>query len=175
MKTIAVSIDEPTLDALDRLAQNARLPSLAFGAGPRSARGVPGAARAVEQETRERAAIRRHRTLSGPPGEGPGRRAGRAVNRGEIYRTRDRAPERGHKPGFYVVVSRPFIAAHDDVSTVICAPVYGEVIGLATEVMVGPEEGIPRDSAIRCDFSPSCSSGSSPRSPAACRRSKSRS
>ncbi len=74
------------------------------------------------------------------------------MTRGEIYRTWDRAPARGHKPGFYVVVSRPFIAAHDDVSTVICAPVYGEIIGLDTEVLVGPAEGLPRDSAIRCDF-----------------------
>jgi mRNA-degrading endonuclease toxin of MazEF toxin-antitoxin module len=74
------------------------------------------------------------------------------VNRGEIYRTRERIPERGHKPGFYVIVSRDFIAANEDVSTVICAPVYGDVLGLATEVVVGPESGLPRSSAIRCDF-----------------------
>jgi mRNA interferase MazF len=60
--------------------------------------------------------------------------------------------ERGDKPGYYVVVSRGFIADNDDISTVICAPVYGEVLGLATEVVVGPEEGIPRSSAVRCDF-----------------------
>ena len=71
---------------------------------------------------------------------------------GEIYRTRDKAAERGGKPGFYVVVSRDFIAAHDDVSTVICAPVYGEVLGLRTEVVVGVADGLPYDSAIRCDF-----------------------
>ncbi|MEX2272299.1 MAG: type II toxin-antitoxin system PemK/MazF family toxin [Vicinamibacterales bacterium] len=71
---------------------------------------------------------------------------------GEIYRTRDKAAERGGKPGFYVVVSRDFISGHDDISTVICAPVYGEVLGLRTEVLVGTDEGLPRDSAIRCDF-----------------------
>ena len=71
---------------------------------------------------------------------------------GEIYRTRDRVAERGGKPGFYVVVSRDFIAGHDDVSTVICAPVYGEVLGLRTEVVVGVADGLPHDSAIRCDF-----------------------
>ena len=71
---------------------------------------------------------------------------------GEIYRTGEKVSERGHKPGFYVVVSRDFIAGHDDVSTVICAPVYGEVLGLRTEVLVGQEEGLPRQSAIRCDF-----------------------
>jgi mRNA interferase MazF len=74
------------------------------------------------------------------------------VNRGEIYRTRERSPERGGKPGFYVVVSRQFIAENDDISTVICAPVYSEVLGLSTEVVLGPADGLPRESAVRCDF-----------------------
>ena len=70
---------------------------------------------------------------------------------GEVYRTRDKVAERGGKPGFYVVVPRDFMAGHDDVSTVICAPVYGEVLGLRTEVVVGVADGLPYDSAIRCD------------------------
>jgi mRNA interferase MazF len=74
------------------------------------------------------------------------------VKRGEIYRTKERAPERGSKPGFYVVVSRSFIAENDEVSTVVCAPVYSNVLGLSTEVGVGPEEGLPRICSIRCDF-----------------------
>jgi mRNA-degrading endonuclease toxin of MazEF toxin-antitoxin module len=74
------------------------------------------------------------------------------VNRGEIYRTSARAPERGGKPGYYVVVSRTFIAENDDVETVVCAPVYSRTIGIATEVAVGPEEGVRRPSVIRCDF-----------------------
>ena len=74
------------------------------------------------------------------------------MKRGEIYRTRERVPERGGKPGFYVVVSRTFIADHDDVSTVICAPVYSEILGLTTEVVLGPEDGLPRSCAVRCDF-----------------------
>jgi len=74
------------------------------------------------------------------------------VKWGELYRTRERTAERGHKPGFYVVVSRDFIAGHDDVSTVICAPVYGEVLGLRTEVVIGEGDGVPRPCAIRCDF-----------------------
>ena len=72
--------------------------------------------------------------------------------RGEIYRTSERAPERGDKPGFYVVVSRSFISQNDDVETVICAPVYSRVLGISTEVVIGPDEGLPRTSAIRCDF-----------------------
>lgn len=71
---------------------------------------------------------------------------------GEVYRTRHKVAERGYKPGFYVVVSRDFIAGHEDISTVVCAPVYGEVLGLRTEVVLGMEDGVPRPSAIRCDF-----------------------
>ena len=74
------------------------------------------------------------------------------MKRGEIYRTREKIAERGHKPGFYVVVSRDFIARNDDVSTVICAPVYSEILGLRSEVVLGVEEGLPRESSVRCDF-----------------------
>ncbi len=74
------------------------------------------------------------------------------MRRGEVYRTGERVAERGDKPGFYVVVSRSFIAANDDVTTVVCAPVYGRILGLSTEVAIGPEDGLPRESAIRCDF-----------------------
>jgi mRNA interferase MazF len=74
------------------------------------------------------------------------------VRRGEIYRTKEKIPERGHKPGFYVVVSRDFVAENDDISTVICAPVYSEILGLRSEVVLTTEDGLPRDSAVRCDF-----------------------
>jgi len=68
----------------------------------------------------------------------------------EIYRTRERVSERGHKPGYYVVVSRDLVANHPDIATVICVPVYGEVLGLRTEVAIGVEEGVSRQSAIHC-------------------------
>ena len=74
------------------------------------------------------------------------------MRRGEIYRTKAKVPERGHKPGFYVVVSRNFIAENDDISTVICAPVYSEILGLRSELVLSSEDGLPRDSAVRCDF-----------------------
>lgn len=74
------------------------------------------------------------------------------MKRGEIYRTQEEIPERGYKPGFYVVVSRNFVAGNDDVSTVVCAPVYSEVLGLRSEVILGPEDGLPHESSIRCDF-----------------------
>jgi len=74
------------------------------------------------------------------------------VRRGEIYRTKEKVAERGRKPGFYVVVSRDFVAQNDDISTVICAPVYSEILGLRSEVVLGSEDGLPRESAVRCDF-----------------------
>jgi len=74
------------------------------------------------------------------------------VKWGEIYRTREKVAERGYKPGFYVVVSRDFIADNSDISTVICAPVYSQVLGLQTEVVVGGDDGVPHTSSIRCDF-----------------------
>ena len=74
------------------------------------------------------------------------------MKRGEIYRTQQKVGERGNKPGFYIVVSRDFIAQSDDVSTVICAPIYRETLGLRTEVLVGRDEGLPKESSIRCDF-----------------------
>ena len=74
------------------------------------------------------------------------------MNRGEIYRTRERIAERGGKPGCYVIVSRDFIADNPDIETVICAPVYSEVLGIKSEVVVGKEDGLPKTCAIRCDF-----------------------
>lgn len=74
------------------------------------------------------------------------------MTRGEIYRIGERRPERGDKPGFYVVVSRAFIAENEGISAVVCAPVYGEVLGISTEVVLGPAEGLRRTSAVRCDF-----------------------
>jgi mRNA interferase MazF len=74
------------------------------------------------------------------------------VKRGEIYRTKQKVPERGHKPGFYVVVSRNFVAENDDISTVVCAPVYSEILGLRSEVVLGADDGLPRECTIRCDF-----------------------
>jgi mRNA interferase MazF len=74
------------------------------------------------------------------------------LTRGDIYRTRERVAERGDKPGFYVIVSRPYVAASDRISTVVCAPVYSRVLGVSTEVVLGPEHGLPHTSAVRCDF-----------------------
>ncbi len=74
------------------------------------------------------------------------------MKRGEIYRTSEKVPERGYKPGFYVVVSHNFIAGNEDVSTVVCAPAYSEILGPRSEVVLGISESLPRECAVRCDF-----------------------
>jgi len=49
-----------------------------------------------------------------------------------------------------VVVSRQALI-DSRFSTVVCAPVYTRRDGLATQVEVGPEDGLKHDSSIHCD------------------------
>ena len=74
------------------------------------------------------------------------------MNRGDIFRSAEKIAERGHKPGFYVVVSRDFVAQNDDIATVVCAPVYSQLLGIRSEVLLGVDDGLPRECGIRCDF-----------------------
>jgi mRNA interferase MazF len=71
------------------------------------------------------------------------------LRRGDLYRVSHPGgdPKRSR---VFVVVSRAALIA-SRFSTVICAPVYSQRRGLATEVAVGPEEGLKHDSAILCD------------------------
>ena len=50
----------------------------------------------------------------------------------------------------FVVVSRQ-ILIDSRFPTVICAPVYDSYDGLSTQVPVGTEQGLKRDSSIHCD------------------------
>ena len=72
--------------------------------------------------------------------------------RGEVYRSREKEPVRGNKPGYYVVVSRNFVAGSERIATVVCAPVYSEYLGLETEVPITQAEGVDHPSSVRCDF-----------------------
>lgn len=71
------------------------------------------------------------------------------MRRGEVYRVR--------KPGgdpklsrLFVIVSRQALV-DSRFSTVVCAPVYSEGGGIATQVAVGPAEGLKHASWIMCD------------------------
>lgn len=71
------------------------------------------------------------------------------MKRGELYRV--------HKPGgdpkqfrVFVIVSRQALIS-SKFSTAICAPVFTNGEGLATQVEVGAEEGLKHTSWIMCD------------------------
>ncbi len=71
------------------------------------------------------------------------------MRRGELYRVRKPGgdPKRSR---LFVVVSRQ-VLIDSSFSTVVCAPVFTEAQGLATQVAVGVEEGLKRESWIMCD------------------------
>jgi mRNA interferase MazF len=71
------------------------------------------------------------------------------VKRGELYRVR-RPPGDTKPVRTYVVVNRQALI-DSSFSTVICAPVFSERLGLPTQVAVGAAEGLKHDSAIVCD------------------------
>lgn len=71
------------------------------------------------------------------------------MKRGDLYRV--------YRPGgdpkrfrVYVVVGRQ-IAINSRFSTVICAPIYSNGTGLATQVQIGVDEGLKHSSWITCD------------------------
>lgn len=71
------------------------------------------------------------------------------MRRGELYRVR--RPPGDPKPArTFVIVSRQALI-ESTFSTVVCAPVFSERLGLPTQVPVGPAEGLKHDSAILCD------------------------
>ena len=74
---------------------------------------------------------------------------GTHIRRGNLYRLR-KPGEDPKRARVFVVVSRPALVT-SQFSTVICAPVYSQRRGLATEIDVGPDEGLKHASAILCD------------------------
>jgi mRNA interferase MazF len=78
-----------------------------------------------------------------------GIRWGAQLRRGELYRIRHPSgdPKRSR---VVVIVSRPAHLA-SRFSSAICAPIYTQRGGLATEVEVGPAEGLKYASTILCD------------------------
>ena len=72
------------------------------------------------------------------------------MKRGDLFRVR--RPQRGDPKSsrVFVVVSRQTLI-DSRFSTVVCAPVYSRRDALATQVEVGPEEGLKHESSIHCD------------------------
>ena len=71
------------------------------------------------------------------------------MKRGELYRVR--RPHRDPKSSRVFVVVARRAAIEGPLVAVICAPVHSQRHGIATEVHVGPREGLKHDSAILCD------------------------
>jgi mRNA interferase MazF len=72
------------------------------------------------------------------------------VRRGELYRV-----YRGNKNDpkdfrVFIVVGRQAVI-ESKFSTVICAPVYSKFDGLSTQLSVGVEEGLKKESSIFCE------------------------
>ena len=72
------------------------------------------------------------------------------MNRGDLFRVRRPGGDDPRKTRVFVVVSRPTLI-ESAFSAVICAPVFTRHDALATQVEVGPEEGLKAPSSIHCD------------------------
>jgi mRNA interferase MazF len=72
------------------------------------------------------------------------------MNRGELYRVIHPSARDPKKYRVFAVVSRQ-VLIDSRFSTVVCAPIYTAYDGLATQVPVGPDEGLKHESSIHCD------------------------
>jgi mRNA interferase MazF len=72
------------------------------------------------------------------------------VRRGEFYRVAHPSATDPKRYRVFVIVSRQ-VVIDSRFSTAICAPVYSTHDGLATQVLVGVDEGLKHDSSIHCD------------------------
>jgi mRNA interferase MazF len=72
------------------------------------------------------------------------------MKRGEIYRVRHPSSNDPKRFRAFVIVSRQ-VVVDSKFSTVICAPIYTRHDGLASQVAIGPEEGVKHESSIHCD------------------------
>jgi len=72
------------------------------------------------------------------------------VKRGDLYRVRHPGGGDPKRSRVFVVVSRQALI-DSRFSTVVCAPVYTRRDGLATQVEVGPDDGLKHESSVHCD------------------------
>lgn len=72
------------------------------------------------------------------------------MRRGELYRVPHPSARDPRRFRVFVIVSRQ-VLVDSRFSAVICAPIYTRHDGLATQVPIGPDEGLKHDSSIHCD------------------------
>ncbi|CAN5251995.1 hypothetical protein BH20ACI1_BH20ACI1_23810 [soil metagenome] len=72
------------------------------------------------------------------------------MKRGELYRVKKPIARDPKNFRVFVVVSRNSLF-DTTFSTVVCAPIYSNSHGIATQIVIGVEEGLKHDSSIYCD------------------------
>lgn len=72
------------------------------------------------------------------------------MKRGEFYLVRKPGSRDPRKQRVFIVVSRQALI-DSRFTSVICAPIYSHHDELSTQVRVGPDEGLKKDSSIHCD------------------------
>lgn len=72
------------------------------------------------------------------------------VKRGELYKVSKPTKQEPKNFRVFVIIGRQEVI-ESNYSTVICAPVYSNCLGIETEVEIGIDEGLKHHSCIRCD------------------------
>jgi mRNA interferase MazF len=72
------------------------------------------------------------------------------MKRGEFYLVRKPGPRDPRRQRVFIVVSRQALI-ESRFTSAICAPVYSQHDELSTQVRVGPDEGLKKDSSVHCD------------------------
>ncbi len=72
------------------------------------------------------------------------------MKRGELYRVAHPSARDPRRHRVFVILSRQ-VLIDSRFSSVTCAPVYTAYDGLATQVPIGPDEGMKHESSIHCD------------------------
>src|SRR5271165_476699 len=72
------------------------------------------------------------------------------MKRGDLYRVYKGSKNDTKDFRVFIIVSRQTLI-DSKFSTVICAPIYSRFDGLSTQVEVGIEEGLKKNSSIFCD------------------------
>lgn len=72
------------------------------------------------------------------------------MKRGDLFRVRRPRGGDPKRSRVFVVVSRQTLI-DSRFSTLVCAPVYTRRDGLATQLELGPEDGLKHESSIHCD------------------------
>lgn len=72
------------------------------------------------------------------------------MKRGEFYLVRKPGARDPRRQRVFIVVSRQTLI-DSRFTSVVCAPVYSQHDGLGTQVSVGPDEGLKKESSVHCD------------------------